>query len=74
MRRLASLSAAFVLMLSFFGCEITTSDDPASERSFESGDLDCADVSYSQAQSLIEEGDPHGLDRDGDGEACESNY
>lgn len=45
-------------------------------RSFESGDYDCADFStHSEAQDFFESagsGDPHGLDRDGDGEACET--
>lgn len=38
-------------------------------------DVDCADVTYAEAQRLLDEdpSDPHGLDRDGDGDACESN-
>lgn len=39
-------------------------------------DLDCDDfASWDDAQTLYEdagEGDPHGLDRDGDGVACEA--
>jgi hypothetical protein len=56
------------------GTSDLSSDDPAVERSYEAtGDLDCADVTYDEAQALIDSGDPHGLDRDSDGEACESN-
>jgi len=54
-------------------------DDPTTERSFgEYGDYDCSDFSTQrQAQAFFEdEGGPdedyHNLDRDGDGEACES--
>jgi hypothetical protein len=32
------------------------------------GDLDCADIGY---EHYVEPGDPHGLDADGDGIACE---
>ena len=39
-------------------------------------DMDCSDFrSWREAQDFYERsgpGDPHGLDRDGDGEACES--
>lgn len=39
-------------------------------------DKDCSDFStHAEAQSFFESqgpGDPHGLDRDGDGEACET--
>jgi hypothetical protein len=56
------------------GAASVASDDPAVERSYEqTGDLDCDQVSYGKAQALIADGDPHGLDRDGDGEACEAN-
>lgn len=65
MRGLLSLLAVLALA----GC----SDYQEASFSTESGDLDCADVSYSEAQDLIADGDPHGLDRDGDGEACETN-
>ena len=37
------------------------------------GDLDCADVSYEEAQYWVSQGDPHGFDGDGDGEGCEGN-
>lgn len=54
-------------------------DDYTTERSFEEfGDRDCGDFSsQSEAQAFFEaEGGPfddyHGLDRDGDGIACES--
>lgn len=54
-------------------------DDPMVERSYgEYGDYDCSDFStQSEAQDFFEdEGGPeedyHNLDRDGDGEACES--
>lgn len=53
-------------------------DDPTTTRSYESGDRDCPDFS-SQAEAqrfFIANGgpthDPHNLDRDGDGIACES--
>jgi Deoxyribonuclease NucA/NucB/Excalibur calcium-binding domain len=37
------------------------------------GDLDCSDFStQAQAQKHLLPGDPHGLDADGDGRACES--
>ncbi len=39
-----------------------------------SEDLDCADVSYEEAQQSIGQGDPHGFDGDGDGIGCEWNY
>jgi hypothetical protein len=37
------------------------------------GDYDCADLTYSQAQQVLrsDPSDPHGLDGDDDGEACE---
>lgn len=37
------------------------------------GDYDCADLTYSQAQQVLrsDPSDPHGLDADDDGEACE---
>lgn len=39
------------------------------------GDLDCADFgSLAEVQQSLAAGDPHGLDGDGDGEACESNF
>ncbi len=54
-------------------------DNPTVERSFdEYGDYDCSDFStQGEAQEFFEdEGGPdedyHNLDRDGDGEACES--
>ena len=51
-------------------------DDYSVERSYESGDRDCSDFStQSEAQSFYESagsGDPHGLDRDGDGVVCET--
>ena len=48
-------------------------------RSFESGDYDCTDfATQTEAQRFFianggPSSDPHGLDRDGDGIACESN-
>jgi micrococcal nuclease len=38
------------------------------------GDYDCADLTYAQAQQVLrsDPSDPHGLDGDDDGEACES--
>lgn len=53
-------------------------DDPTTERSYSSGDRDCSDFStHREAQEFfIDNGgpgnDPHGLDRDGDGLACET--
>ena len=37
------------------------------------GDFDCADLTYAQAQQVLrsDPSDPHGLDGDDDGEACE---
>jgi len=69
----------------FFGNEESSTgnflrdDSPTETRSFESGDYDCPDfATQAEAQRFfIENGgpneDPHGLDRDGDGIACESN-
>lgn len=55
--------------------DLIPDSDFKTERSFEkTGDLDCADFeSQSEAQEYLTSGDPHGLDRDGDGVACESN-
>jgi hypothetical protein len=53
-------------------------DDPTTERPFSSGDYDCRDFStQEEAQDFFEseggpDDDPHNLDRDGDGVACES--
>jgi len=53
-------------------------DDPIITRPSYTGDYDCSDFSsHSEAQDFFEsEGgpsnDPHGLDRDGDGLACET--
>lgn len=55
--------------------KIPTPDfDFSTERSFEdTGDKDCSDFStQSEAQEYLLDGDPHGLDRDGDGTACDS--
>ncbi len=39
------------------------------------GDLDCKDFSsLQQVQESLAAGDPHGLDADGDGKACESQF
>ncbi len=39
------------------------------------GDLDCKDFgSLAEVQQSIAAGDPHGLDADGDGRACESQF
>jgi hypothetical protein len=54
----------------------TRTDDPTVERS--SGDYDCSDFStHREAQDFFEENggpddDYYNLDRDGDGEACET--
>ena len=53
-------------------------DDPETERPFSSGDYDCSDFStQEEAQEFFEDkggpdDDPHNLDRDGDGVACET--
>jgi len=53
-------------------------DSPSTTRSYESGDRDCTDFSsQSEAQRFFitnggPSSDPHNLDRDGDGIACES--
>ena len=48
--------------------------DLTTERSYEeTEDMDCGDFStQSEAQEYLLDGDPHGLDRDGDGTACDS--
>lgn len=50
--------------------------DYTTTRPSSSGDRDCTDFStHAQAQAFFENegyGDPHGLDRDGDGIACET--
>lgn len=54
----------------------SSSDDFSTERPSSTGDMDCTDFStHSEAQSFFKSagsGDPHGLDRDGDGIACET--
>lgn len=54
----------------------TRDTDYSTTRSYSSGDRDCGDFStHAQAQAYFEAngpGDPSGLDRDGDGEACET--
>jgi hypothetical protein len=53
-------------------------DDPYTTRPFSSGDYDCEDFgSQDEAQDFFEDeggpyDDPHNLDRDGDGIACEA--
>ena len=61
----------------FFDNVVNKSDtDYSATRSYESGDRDCTDFStHADAQEFFESegyGDPHGLDRDGDGIACET--
>lgn len=50
--------------------------DYSSERSHSTGDRDCSDFNTQRAaQNFFESegsGDPHGLDRDSDGRACET--
>ena len=50
--------------------------DYTTSRPYSSGDRDCSDFStHAEAQDFFESegyGDPHGLDRDGDGIACET--
>ena len=59
-----------------FSKDKTYDSDYSETRSVASGDYDCDDFStHSEAQDFFEaEGpsDPHGLDRDGDGLACET--
>lgn len=54
----------------------TKTDSPIKTRSPATGDRDCTDFStHNQAQTFFEDegpGDPHGLDRDDDGVACET--
>ncbi len=39
------------------------------------GDLDCKDFgSLAEVQQSLAAGDPHGLDADGDGSGCESQF
>jgi len=79
----SSIAAIFILS----GCSSESSaiaptsssssdNDYSTTRSYESGDRDCSDFStQSEAQSFYESagtGDPHGLDRDGDGRVCET--
>lgn len=56
--------------------ESTGDTDYSTERSYSSGDRDCSDFSTQRAaQNFFESegpGDPHGLDRDGDGRVCET--
>ncbi|MCR4324143.1 MAG: excalibur calcium-binding domain-containing protein [Candidatus Curtissbacteria bacterium] len=53
-----------------------TDTNYSEERPPSTGDYDCSDFSsHSEAQDFFDSegyGDPHGLDRDGDGEACET--
>jgi len=55
---------------------VETRDTYKTVRSYSSGDRDCSDFgTHRQAQAFYESegpGDPHGLDRDGDGDACET--
>lgn len=57
---------------------IERTDDPLVERPPSTGDYDCSDFgSQEEAQDFFEDeggpwDDPHNLDRDGDGVACES--
>ena len=69
-----------IITLILSGCTSQSSslirdDDPKTERS--GSDMDCDDFSsQSEAQEFFEDNgtssDPHNLDRDGDGVACES--
>ena len=62
--------------LSESGSSPERDNDFSVTRSYESGDRDCGDFStHRQAQAFFEAeglGDPHGLDRDSDGIACET--
>lgn len=69
------MAAAVALALGIGGCGESLEEPVSlqSQGSKKGGDLDCSDVSWEEAQALLADGDPHGLDRDGDGEACNSN-
>ena len=55
---------------------LQSDNDYSTTRPSSSGDRDCSDFStHAEAQDFFENagyGDPHGLDRDGDGQACET--
>lgn len=55
------------------GTYVPPAPQPGPRYGAASGDLDCADVSYDEAQYWVAQGDPHGFDGDGDGEGCEGN-
>lgn len=63
MRRIAL--AVFAVLAMTFGVAATTGAQ----------DIDCPGISYERAQEILAEdpSDPHGLDADNDGEACEDN-
>jgi hypothetical protein len=58
------------------GMPLNLDTDYSTTRAASTGDRDCADFSSRRAaQSFFESagsGDPHGLDRDGDGRVCET--
>jgi len=86
MKKTIYIVAIIAASLLLAGCDSSTTgsvkginsdsrtDDPKTERPYP--DMDCADFSsHGEAQDFFEAnepGDPHNLDRDGDGIACES--
>lgn len=74
-RRLSTLLAAAVAVAALAGCpsDAPTEPDPGSDQP--GADLNCTDFDTqpeAQAELDADPGDPHGLDRDGNGVACES--
>lgn len=63
MRRIAF--ALFAALSLLFGLSVSTSAQ----------DVDCDEISYEEAQQILAQdaNDPNDLDRDNDGEACDSN-
>jgi hypothetical protein len=71
-QRRALLAAMTVGLIGFVGAGAALTTAEPSRTS--TNTLDCSDVSPSEAQRLVREDptDPNGIDRDGDGRACES--
>lgn len=72
---LAVVTAAIALV--GFAGAATADDGRAGERTTTLRDLNCGDFdSQAEAQAVLDKdpSDPHGLDRDNDGEACEDSF